>query len=730
MDFDAIRQRFSLRDQLIRYGARIGHDGRYKCVIPGHKDKNPSASYSKRNGVEHWHCFACDRQGDVIDLVAAVEGLSIGEAARHLAGDAPSRPYEAPPRPKPEPEELGLVFDLVPVPDDAPAIRAGAESPPILSKRGKISSVVPQDVYAYFLPDRTKVGLVLRVPQPEGGKKHLPVRWARERGWVWAGWSGDDVPPLYNAPAIVDRPEAPILVVEGEKCCKLARALFRDFVVTCWLGGTAGVKKANLSLLRGREVTFWPDNDEPGIAAMKAVLAKSWAARSWWVEPSQDWPRGHDVADLIKEEGAEGALSYLMATRIERTPLRHEPGALPPPGSWLEVGHGGWLPDELTVDLTKELTLNVRSELNAILALRHHPAFQSLSFDIIRRQILFQGEPANLRNLQYELMHHTQVRLGITSVAAAVEDVASERPVNPLATRLRALQWDGIRRPLAGYAGARQNAWTEAAFERWFVGLIRRILEPGCQHDLMLVLEGEQGVGKTSFLRVLAQGLGFDGYMILYKLNTDSEHAMMQLNGKLIVELAEMVAYRKGDREAFKALISAKTDHYRRPYARDYVDLPRCCVFAGTTNNLGNYLTDTSGNRRIVPVRTIYPAQTQELSDDLEQVYAEGVARYDALTKAGAEINWFNAAELEVQELETENRELPSILAETLNFHLTTAGDSFDMGTVWKWLEIAQPRDRKVFLPELVDEMRRRGWTYSKGGTREDRTWRWRRLKL
>lgn len=741
IDWSAIRDRFPLRDQIRRYGGRINHQGRFSCLIPGHKDKNPSANIiSVMGAADRWHCHACGRGGDVIDLVSEHEGIpDRADAARHLWGsrDLPQlkdmgKPQKAPGAPETKREEMGLVFTLVPVPDEAPPIRAGAESPPILSRRGKHSTVTPADVYGYHLVDGTRAGLVLRIVDGEGKKKHMPVRWDLDRGWVWAGWSGDDTPPLYNAPAIARREDAPVLVVEGEKCAKLAKELLREYVVTCWQGGVAGVKRADFALLKGREVTFWPDNDDGGKKAMKAAAAKAWAGKSWWVEPSQDWVEGFDIADLIKAEGVDGARSWLSGKELMQ-PERAKP-ELPPPGSWQRASQGGWVPDDDYIDLTKDGTLNTKSEINAWTALLHHPFFAGLAWDVVRRQVMLGDRDvvaeADFGFLQKELARHTQVRTTLGTFGTIAVGTAMTRLRNPLAERLRALRWDGIRRPLAGYAGVRLTAWSEAAFDRWFLGLIARILEPGTQHDIMLVLEGDQGQGKTSFLRVLASPFGFDGYAELSRLSDDGS-AMMKLDGKLLVELSEMGAYRKTDREIFKSLLTAKVDRYRRPYAKVYVDVPRTNVFAGTTNTMTSYLTDMTGNRRIAPVRVVHPVQVAELQDDLEQVYAEGVARYDALVKAGGPVNWFTPEELQLQAEATAKREQPSVLAAKLDAGLAThAGETIDSSEVWIWAELMTPRDRRAFQLELAEEMHRRGYEYRRGTRDSDRSWKWRRTSL
>lgn len=738
IDFEAIRRRFSLREQIARYGSKVGRDGRFKCVLPGHKDKTPSASVSKVKGFEHWRCHACDRGGDICDLVAAVEGCTLAEAAARLTGE--ERPQRAPERLPEDDDRLGLVFDLIPIPEGVEAIRAGAETPPILSKRGKVSTVVPADTYLYRSPDGAKVGYVLRIEAADGSKRTLPVRYERTRGFVWAGWTGTDAPPLLNAPALARRRDTTVLVVEGEKCARVGDAVLReDFVVTCWQGGTAGVKKADFSLLRDRDVIFWPDADEPGKKAMRAAAAKAGAARSWWVEPSPDWPEGHDIADLLNPHdphhlGLDGVRSWLAGKEL--ITAAPEPAELPPPGGWVRAGQGGWVPDDAFVDLTKESTLALRSEINGWTGISHHPFFTELRWDVVRRQVMLGAREINpgadYNFLQAELARHTQVRLPIAQLAKHVVNKAMLTPINPLADRLKVLTWDGKSRPLARYAGAKENAWTLAAFERWFLGLVGRILEPGIKHDIMIVLEGEQGLGKSTFFEVLAQPFGYDGFVELHRLTGLDDASMMKVDGKLIVEMSEMGAYRRADRDAFKAILSSRVDRYRRPYAEEYVQVPRTCVFCGTTNPTGQYLTDTSGNRRIAPIKVVLEPQLDRLRSDLDQVYAEAVVRYTALKAAGAEVNWFTRDEIALQKLATGKREVVSIFAERLETNLRTfVGETIEQQEVWRWAELMTPRDRHAFRQELSDEMRRHGFELRRGSSREDRRTGtlWRRLK-
>jgi hypothetical protein len=107
--------------------------------------------------------------------------------------------------------------------------------------------------------------------------------------------------PLYGLDRLAARPDAPVLITEGEKSADAAQALFPDWVAICWQGGSEAVGKADWAPSKGRLVVVWPDTDEPGRKAapevIKAVRAAG-AAHAAVVAVPMDWPEGWDVADL------------------------------------------------------------------------------------------------------------------------------------------------------------------------------------------------------------------------------------------------------------------------------------------------------------------------------------------------------------------------------------------------------------------------------------------------
>lgn len=197
------------------------------------------------------------------------------------------------------------------------------------------------------------------------------------------------------------------------------------------------------------------------------------------------------------------------------------------------------------------------------------------------------------------------------------------------------LEWDGTPRLgdwLVRYAGAEDTPFARAAGRAWMISLVARAIAPGCQVDHMLVLESNQGDGKTTFLRTLGAAIGgpTDRYARAYvsiDLGLDDRAIVEQMASAIVVEAEELAGIDRRSDDRLKRLITTSVDRYRAPYARVAVDRPRGSVICGTTNKLEGYLRDPSGNRRYWPVRlgTIDLAAWER---DVRQVLAEAVVAY------------------------------------------------------------------------------------------------------
>lgn len=157
---------------------------------------------------------------------------------------------------------------------------------------------------------------------------------------------------------------------------------------------------------------------------------------------------------------------------------------------------------------------------------------------------------------------------------------------------------------------------------KWLVQAIARALDPGCQADACLILEGNQRIGKTSALRIL--GGPFHKEAALDLASKDSLQSIAEM---WIVELAELAALRSSETERQKDFLTRRNDFFRLPYASGMQSFPRRCVFAGTTNG-DDYLKDTTGNSRywIIACQSI---DLEGLARDRDQLFAEALEIYE-----------------------------------------------------------------------------------------------------
>lgn len=216
----------------------------------------------------------------------------------------------------------------------------------------------------------------------------------------------------------------------------------------------------------------------------------------------------------------------------------------------------------------------------------------------------------------------------------AVTRVTDERQYHPVRSYLENLPiWDGVKRVdtlLIDYLGADDNAYVRAVTRKTLCAAIARIMRPGIKFDNMMVLNGPQGIGKSTILAKL----GGEWFSDSLNLNdTKDKTAAEKLQGYWIMEVGELAGLRKSDTETLKAFLSKQTDIYRAAFGRRTQQHPRQCVFIGTTNAENGYLRDTTGNRRFWPVKVPGGGHKQAWSmtqDDIDQIWAEAKELYES----------------------------------------------------------------------------------------------------
>ena len=213
----------------------------------------------------------------------------------------------------------------------------------------------------------------------------------------------------------------------------------------------------------------------------------------------------------------------------------------------------------------------------------------------------------------------------------SVKAVADENKFDPLQDYLINVsgKWDKVERldtQLLTWLAIEPTPFAKAAVRRWMISAVARAMDPGCKVDTMLVLEGAQGVGKSTALAELASLEWFLDSMARVSKGKD---ALEQLRGKWIVEVAELDALGMRERTEVKSFLSRRVDNYRAPWDKIAQDYHRRVVFAGTTNET-QWLNDPTGGRRFWPVRVTGPIKIEMIKEFRDQLWAEAYLAWSA----------------------------------------------------------------------------------------------------
>jgi predicted P-loop ATPase len=295
---------------------------------------------------------------------------------------------------------------------------------------------------------------------------------------------------------------------------------------------------------------------------------------------------------------------------------------------------------------------------------------------------------------------------GKDMVHEAIQTLCIRSRFHPILDYLDGLSWDGeprVEGMLMTYLGAKDTPLNRTTATIMMVAAVRRVRQPGCKFDMIVVLEGEQGTGKSTAVMTLAGPENFSDQEIL---TADAKTQMEQLEGKWLYEIAELSGMSTADIERVKAFASRTEDRARLAYARNRTDRPRQTILIGTTNN-DKYLRDQTGNRRFLPVKT-GRIDLDALRRDRDQLWAEAAT----MEAAGESIDlrkelWAAAA------IEQEARMVEDPWMEILARISVESEGGYDRvfnRTVWMHLEV----DAKFLTRAMADRayavMRRLGW--------------------
>ncbi len=501
-------------------------------------------------------------------------------------------------------------------------------------------------------------------------------------GWVESIEGVPRVP--YRLPELLQSGEQDVHVTEGEKCA--------DRLVGLGLVATSiASPHCDLSALADRVVYIHEDNDAPGrnkAASLAAALKP--IASAVYISRYPDMPEKGDVFDwLAQGRGLDELLAHCEdAEAATDTDAAHSP-------AWPELTQTG-------APRSKS-----QPNLKAFLAWRGADLKQN--HFTLRYELTLDGKTSELGEEDLRALRLEADALGLSPRERYFEDVcfdvARRNSHHPVCDYLTALHWDGTTRVdtwLSAYAGVVDSALTRAFSRKTLIAAMRRVRQPGCKHDACLVLEGPQGAGKSSLVRLLASDAWFTDSL---SVGADAKVIIEQTAGAWLVEIAELSGIRRCEVEAIKAMMSRQSDRARLAYARGFgKDVPRQFVFFGTVND-SEYLRDATGNRRFWPVR-VGRIDLAALKRDRDQLWAEA-AHYGA---EGESLELPPGLH-EVAAKEQDRRRMSDPWFEMLEPQLADKEGSVKIETLWQKLDIHADRRNGEIGRRLANVMRQLGFT-------------------
>ena len=264
----------------------------------------------------------------------------------------------------------------------------------------------------------------------------------------------------------------------------------------------------------------------------------------------------------------------------------------------------------------------------------------------------------------------------------AVTKAVDDRSYHPIREFFETLpDWDGVERAdtlLIDYLGAEDTPYVRAVTRKELCAAYCRVYHPGIKFDSMIVLNGDQGIGKSTLIAKLG-GEWYSDSLNLSDMNDKT--AAEKLQGYWIMEIGELAGMRKADLDKVKAFISRQDDKYRASFGRRVTPHPRQCVFFGTTNSQNGYLRDITGNRRYwnvkVPGNGKYKPWDMD-EDTVKQVWAEVMV----YAKAGEKLYLppeLEAYAKEEQRAAMERDDREGLVQEYLDMLLPDTWDSMDV---------------------------------------------------
>ena len=573
------------------------YENKAQCRCPAHDDKHASLTVTKGRKCTLFYCHA----GCKVDAVLRAAGLMKKDTF-----------YDAAPR--------------------SPNWRAYVEG----REKRRIEAV-----YHYYSINGAYAFTKIRLE----GKKILYGKLENGRFTYGIGRTGrKSYKAIYGNTEALNKTIAegkPVFIPEGEKDVD---TLTKQGYTAITYGGVNDWQTDFAPLFKDAIVYVLADNDDPGRrVADKICTDLQGIARSVkTILPMPDIVKG-DITDYFEAEHSKDEFEKLLLCEIPVTDTR-----MTAENQVEDVRQMLMYKVEYDKDGNEKSRKLIQNVKNFEIVLENDGRFRDkIKFDEFSQQTYLMGNTPwedsrnNYRawssfddSALFSILQSDYGLTGRNDYFDAVKNVAMRHRFHPVRELLDSLEWDEqehIRKLLPDYLGTEDSDYNYQVWRLWMLGAVSRIYHPGCKFDYTVILQGRQGLGKSTFLQLMALN---DSWFNDSLDSLDSDKAAQSLMGSWIIELAELksLARTAGGVDSVKRFLTATQDKYRVPYERRADIFLRQSVFAGTTNK-SDFLQDETGNRRFLIVQTGVKEPKKSLfdpqaMDDIKAAWAEAVHIY------------------------------------------------------------------------------------------------------
>ena len=581
--------------------AKKGGQDRYvaSCPLPSHgkDDSTPSFTIYAKDGK--FHCYGCNANGDCIDFVREKTGDDLPSALKLCAGI------------------LGVgVTSLSPTP---PSSKTAAAPPAPVGECHPFPN-------GLAMP-KTAEGYRGYYYQNERGENIL-FKYAKDKSPCW--YDGKKLQyralprrPIYDLAIVANAsPSRPIILCEGEKAAQALADV--DFLATTWPGGCQAWRKADWGgIPANRKIYLWPDDDKGGRAAAEGIaqLLSQDGRQVYMI--ATDGDSGDDAADIPESDRAAETARRMEGAKCLYTGRDVATGG----GSDGEDTYGEWTGDMIEGRKKKD-PRRLREALGVL------GKAGRIRTDMATYTAYIDGQPISdhsLDHLARVLDNQFGVEVTLSAIKEAIGGVAERHTFNSFADELAAIEWDGVARLdsiATRYLGEVEDPdLANKYLATWLAaGVARRLVhDRPIKYDIMIVLRGEEGIGKNSFLDAL-----FGDLIVSYDfVNSPEKDTLVSISGSMVVEMAELAGLAKRDFNFVKSFITRTADTFRAPYARLQTTRPRRQILCGTTND-DSYLNTAVGARRFADIHILSDEiDFVSVGRDRLQLFAEAYHRWN-----------------------------------------------------------------------------------------------------